>query len=299
MIKKIIYVLALLLVVSQTPSLLPGEAEAATGQEQIEYILISSKDIPHVNEMLRNSIKKLSPNAVETYIEYDSVEAQGYIKDLDIAFVPSVIYDKSIAASDVFFHMVKNQMVDKVSGYYVVPEAQLKLGEIMLLNRKREPSSLLIYGMAFCPHSKNATANIIDFIRQNELNVALKIKYLIRYDEFGVSSPYGPDEIREDLRQIILQRYYPDKFLEYIVLTQSKKPEDVLKEIGILAENLDSKSEEALGILKADYKESEALNIKRSPTFLWENTYLIPSMNWLKEHKPFNVKKKTNHKSIE
>ncbi len=111
----------------------PEDAE----QSKVGYILISSKDLPHVNGLLRKSIKTIFPDAKETYLEYDCEEAGRYIKELNIKFVPFVIYDNSITATDRFFHMVRHNMVERVKGSYVIPSGQLKLGEIMLLGSEK------------------------------------------------------------------------------------------------------------------------------------------------------------------
>ena len=269
MYKRILFILIFLVLVIH---LVPVFSEAGTvGEEagKTGYTLISSKELSHVNELLRSSIKKLYLDAKETYLEYDSPQAKKYIKELNIKFVPFIIYDNSIAATDTFFHMVRNNMIDKVDGYYVIPERQLKSGEIMFLDREREPSKLYIYAMGFCPYSKEAEATIIDLIKQNKLDININVKYLVHYSEFGISSPRGPDEIREDIREIVIQEYYPDQFLDYLTLIQTKEPDEALKELKIPAEIIDSKKDEALGILKADYEESEVLGIRRSPTFLW------------------------------
>jgi len=291
LLKKIIFILTICACSIQALPVFTQAQEVSKEPEKIEYILISSDEISHVNDLLRKSIGQLSSNAKETYLEYDSPKAKEYIEKLNIKFLPSVIFDKSIATADIFFHMVRNNMIEKKDGYYVIPDKQLRMGEVMLLNRERMPNSLCIYGMGFCPYSKTAGADIIDFIRQNESDIELKFKYLIRYSEFGLSSPHGPEEIRENIRQIIIQKYYPDKFFDYLLLTQKKRPEEALKELAILEADIDSKKQEAISILKAEYDETEALGINQSPTFLLENVFLIPSAQGLNNYKPFNVKK--------
>lgn len=291
MLKKIIFILIFTTCVMQFGSVRIQAQEASEEPEEISYTLISSDEISHVNKLLRKGIGQLSTNLKETYHEYNSPKAKEYIEKFDIEFLPFVVYDNTIAASNIFFHMVRSNMIEKNNGYYIIPKKQLRIGEVMLINRERAPNSLWIYGMGFCPYSRSAAVDIVDFIRQNELDIKLKFKYLIRYSEFGLSSPHGPEEIRENVRQIIIQKYYPDKFFDYLTLTQKKKPEEALKELAILAADIDSKKQEAVNILKAEYEEAEALGIRESPTFLLENVFLIPTYQGLGNHEPFNVKK--------
>ena len=78
-----------------------------------KYTLISSNKLAHVHPFLRRSISILFPNNEETYLEYTDPQAKKYIQELDIKFVPFVIYDESVSSSDSFFHMVKHKMVSK------------------------------------------------------------------------------------------------------------------------------------------------------------------------------------------
>lgn len=262
-----------------------------TFAEEPGYILISSKGLPHVNTVLRRSIKTLFANARETYLEHNSAGAEKYIKELDIEFVPFVIYDDSIAATDRFSHMVRHKMIEEVKGYYVIPGGQLRMSEIMLLGRKREPGRLDIFVRGFCPYSRQAQARLINFIRQNKLDININLRYLVNIREGRISSFYGPNEVKEGARQIIIQKYYPGKFLDYLLLAQDKNTEEALEELGIPLKDIDSKEEEASRLLKEDFEESKTLNIKHSPAFLWENLYLIPTLGGLKQHKPFNIRK--------
>jgi hypothetical protein len=259
----------------------------------LEYVLISSQDITHVNDGLRASISTLLPESKEKYLEYNSPQAQAYIDELSVTFIPYVVFDRSIALNDKFFHMVKNNMIEQKKGYYVIPDDQLNMGEIMLLGRQRQPGELSVFVMSMCPYAKEALASLIDFIRRNDVSINLRVKYIVNYNEFGIHSPYGPDDIRENLRQITIQDKYPDKFFDYILLMQSIAPEDALKQIGVSAAEIDAGKDNALLQLKQDFDEKESLGIRRSPTFLFENTYIIPSLEGLSQHSPFNVKKKS------
>ncbi len=287
--RRIIFILSLGFVCLAAFICSPVASENLEGS-QIKYIFISSKELAHTNELLRRNIRTPFPNAEETYLEYNSPEAKRYIKELDIKFVPFVIYDDSIITTDMFPHLIRNKMIDGLKGYYIIPDEQLKRGEIMFLERKRKSDELYIFAMGFCPYSRNTEVKLINFIRQNKLDIRLNLKYLVNIDESEISSLYGPNELQEDTRQIIIQKYYPDKFLDYLLLAQNKTTEEALEELGLSLENVDSKKEEALKILREHFRFSKNLGITHSPTFLWENVYLIPDAEGLKQHRPFNKK---------
>jgi len=255
-----------------------------------KYTLISSKDLEHVHPMLRNSIMTLFPDAQEAYLDYKDPKAKRYIQELDAKFIPIVIYDKSITDTDAFFHMVKHKMINKLNGYYVIPDEQMKFAEVMLLNRKRQPNELSVFVTSLCPYTKGAQAALANFITQRKINANVQIKYLATFSEFGISSSRGPAEIKENLRQITIQEYYSDKFFDYLLLIQDMSSEEALGKLGISQKDIDSKKDKALEILKEHAQFAQELQIEYSPTFLWENMYLIPSLEILQIRPPFNNK---------
>jgi len=250
----------------------------------VGYRLISSKDITHVNDILRSSIKTLIPDNKETYMEYNSPEAKEYIEKLGISFIPYVIYDKRITESRNFFHMAKKDMIEKTQDYYVIPEKQLKMGEVMLLSRQKKPEKLTVYSMSMCPYAKDALLFIINAVRKDVLNMDVTVKYIVNYNEFGIQSSRGTEELKENIRQIVIQDIYPKSFFDYILLRQDKSPEEALALLGITVQDIESNKEHALKRLKEDFDETSSLGINRSPTFLLENIYLIPSIDILRKH---------------
>jgi thiol-disulfide isomerase/thioredoxin len=290
--KKLFFILLSGIIIFTAGSSFSHDAEDIQEQPRLKYILISSKGLEHANAHLRESIRKLFPAAEETFLAHNSAQAKKYIEELGIKFTPFVIYNKSVALTDAFFHMVENRMVIKDKAYYVIPERQLKLGERMVLGRERRGGQLTLFSMSMCPHTKKAQAKLINFIRKNKPDVKLDIKYLVRMRNSEMFSLRGADELKEDKRQIIIQKYYPDKFFDYLLLVQDKDPDLALRELDIPLEDIDGRQDEALKILQAHLKEAEELRITRSPTVLWENVYLLPDLSALEYRPPFKGKGK-------
>jgi len=265
-----------------------AEVQGEQLEQKIAYTLISSEELAPVHSVLRGSLKTLLPEAEEVYLDYHCARAKELIAELEIEHIPYVIFDDSVALEEPFFHMVKNNMIDRQKGFYVIPEKMLRMGEVRLLGRKRIPRRLDIFVMSRCSGCDEAKEKLIKAVREQKLDIALKIRYQAKVDEFGVSSRFGAEEIREKLRQIVLQKYYPDKFWDYLILAQEKAKEEALSELGIPPEKIDARKDEALAMLKEDAREAELLDIKYVPAFLWENIYLISTLEGLKNHKPFN-----------
>ncbi|NQT00148.1 MAG: hypothetical protein HQ595_03605, partial [Candidatus Omnitrophica bacterium] len=273
---------------------LEGVVEASEGKDekpQVEYILISSSELEQVNITLGKGVSRLFPEAHQTYLEYNSAEAKKYIRKLKIQFVPFVIFEQSLKELHNFPALLKRKMIVASGKYYRLPDSQLRKNELMLLNRDKKPNRLDLFVRPFCPRSRKIQLRLINFIRQNKLDVEIIIRYLVEIDDKGISSFYGPIEVKESKRQAIIQQYHPDKFLEYLLLIQEKYTEAVLKDLAISLEDIDAKGEQAEKILRQDFQETVELGIERSPVFLWENAYLISSLGGLKRFAPFNQQK--------
>ena len=196
-------------------------------KNQLRYILISSQEIPHVNDFIRTQIKNLCPDTHETYLEYSSKEARRYIKELSIKFVPCVIYNKSVKTNNAYPSLVLQGVLVEVRGHYIIPERWLTRKEIMLLERKREPNTLYIIKTRTRSFPGQAEKRLKDFIKENKLDIQIK--------------------------------------------------------------NKDTGAAQA--IIKEHFYEPVTLGIKSFPPFLWENIYLIQSLEWLRQHKPFNIRR--------
>lgn len=217
MVRRVIFIflLGIILLVAKDSFAFASENE----KMQIRYTLISAQGLMRVNSALRRNIRANFAEVGEEYLEYNSQEAKKYIEDLDIKFVPFVIFGQSVTSADNFAELIRNKMLEELKGHYVIPEEQLRMKEVMLLGRERQPNRLDMYVRPSCPDSKKAEVKLINYIRENNLEIALQLK------------------------------------------------------------NVD------------DIQESQELKISRTPTFLWENVHLIPTLTELKRYPPFDKKK--------
>ncbi|MBN2097839.1 MAG: hypothetical protein JW714_05130 [Candidatus Omnitrophica bacterium] len=265
----------------------PAQNEAQPLRQVLSYTLISSPELEPVHTVLQNSIQALLPEAQPVYLDYQSEAAQQLITELEIKFIPYVIFSDNLALQDSFFHMVKNEMVEKNRGHYVIPDKMLRMAEVLWLGRKTLAQRIDIFVLNRCSACKEAEEKLINFIRENKLDIKLKIRYEAQFDEFGVSSTYGPEDIKDSLRQIVIQEYYPDKFWDFLLLRKDKTTAEAVAALGLSLAKLDAKKDKAMVILEQDSQEAKLLNIKLYPSFLWENIYLVPALEGLKGHEPF------------
>ncbi len=156
--------------------------------------------------------------------------------------------------------------------------------------------------MSQCPFSARALNSIIAAKKDGRLpqDFQLDCHYIARLvapykpcgeseDLLKFSSLHGPAEVEEDIRQLCIQKYEPDKFCDYLLLRnralKSADWETPAKQASIDIEALKrcSQNNEGKELLKEDIKKAKELGISASPTFLYENRILIMDFELLKE----------------
>jgi len=97
---------------------------------------------------------------------------------------------------------------------------------------------------------------------------------------------HGTAELDEDIRQIIIQKYFPDKLAAYLEARNPDYRSDTWQEAAVKAgldiDALNKHMPEGEALLASDYSETSAINVTASPTFLWENRYILGSGTDLK-----------------
>lgn len=86
------------------------------------------------------------------------------------------------------------------------------------------------------------------------------------------SSLHGEKEVSEDIRQLVIIKYFKDKYYDYLLIRnqniESSDPILIMKSVGIDADYVENivKSEEGEKILSENIKEAQKRNINASPT---------------------------------
>ena len=96
----------------------------------------------------------------------------------------------------------------------------------------------------------------------------------------GFTSLHGSAEWEEDVRQLLIAKYYPKKLWQYLAIRnkdyRSSRWDKAMEEAGIDPKKIAKKfDKEGLELLKAEAAYGEAYGISASPTFLWEGKVLM------------------------
>ncbi len=106
-----------------------------------------------------------------------------------------------------------------------------------------------------------------------------------RYEGGNFVSLHGQSEVEEDIRQVVIMKYYPEKFKDYLLYRAENYDTDDWEEAAARAWiNIDyvrqiSESDEGERLFEENISRSQELNIKSSPILLVNNKRLKGPIN--------------------
>ena len=160
--------------------------------------------------------------------------------------------------------------------YIIIPS---QTPEFVFTKRSAKPGVLELFVMSQCPYGVMAEARIIEAYKAGKLpaDKKIKIRYIVNYDEARdtFQSLHGQAEWEEDARQLVIAKYYPEKFWDYLDarndMYQCSKPRCLkfaMQEAGLDMGAIEKLMPEGKEMLKEEAKYSK--DISASPSFLWE-----------------------------
>jgi len=247
----------------------------------LSYSEINLKIISeHKDKKLIQNFKRYVPDFNYEFYPWDSEFSHNVITELEPDRLPIIIYDEGKLTSQEKENLIKKRIMIKRGNYYLFPPQRTHyLTRVKLLNRERIPHQLAIFTMSLCPFAKKAEWRLIKFIRENNLPVDLKIHFIASKKDGKITSMHGPDEVEEDIHQVLIQKYWPHKLFDYLLLTEKVSHFEALKKVGISYTRIDRLRQKGKKLLAEDIKLADELGINASPTFMWENIYLISGLD--------------------
>ncbi len=245
-----------------------------------------------------NSLERVLPELEVERIDYQSKAGKRLIKELDIDFLPAYIFDKSLESTAMFNRLVTSSSIIKKKNYYILISPQAREG--IYLNRPAKSKTLEIFIMSHCPFGPEVVNQLVAVQREGKIDK--KIKIAIHYiaslvkgpksgvqksDQLTFQSLHGIAEVEEDMRQLCIKKYYPDKFFGYLLL-RNRNIKSTLWERPAIESMIDPALirvclyREGDELLNDNIQRANELKISASPTYLWENKYLILNSEKLK-----------------
>jgi len=250
---------------------------------EISYTIIADSSVLPIVRRIQSIVKEVLPEAKEKFIDYKTEKGNKLLKDFEVSEIPFVFFDESLKKDDKkFFLLAQNSIIIPVTStstkrtIYALPENVRNIG-VKLLNRKRKIGVLDMFVMSFCPYARKAENELIPYMRKQR-DIKLKLRFIVKVHKYGINSLHGEEEIEEDIRQILIQKYFSRKIFDYVLMrNKGKNIDDILKELQIKKEELEGLFKEGIELLKKDSEFIRELRVVSSPSFLWENQILIPN----------------------
>lgn len=150
--------------------------------------------------------------------------------------------------------------------------------------KQNERTTMELYAMSLCPFANEVKKQLIPIVKRYKSQIDFKMFYVAEdfggstYDPTRFDSLHGIPEIWENVRQLIIAKYYPDVFLDYL-LCYSKDYRSYeswkacANRLGIDTAKVEqlTRSEEGFSLLSDNIK-ARGLSIQDSPTLIVNGT---------------------------
>lgn len=264
----------------------PKAAKTASAQATtpVEFLIVEASDsiagkqeIPTTYGIAR--FLEGTPKVTVTSVE--EVKQNPELANLDYSFLPLYLVKKTTKLRNKLEQHLQAGYVQETEHYLVFPHAT-RTG--MYPNKIANPDVLEIFVMSQCPYGVRAENLVIEAIKAGKLpaDKTIKLRYIVNYNsqtgEF--QSLHGSGEWEENVRQLLIAKYYPAKLWKYLEIRnkdyRSSRWDKAMEEAGINVKKIMKKFDtEGLELLKAEAAYGEEYNISASPTLLWQGREII------------------------
>ena len=143
--------------------------------------------------------------------------------------------------------------------------------------------TLELFVMSYCPYGVQAEEKIIPIVKKFGDKIDFKLQFIAKEKEAPsaqditpFTSLHGYPEVAENIRQLLIGREYPDRYLDYILCRGKKLDkswEACAEKLGIDVARIQAlfDAPEAEQLFRENIRRAAELGIKASPTILVDN----------------------------
>ncbi len=282
-------------IISDINEYLPKEKRLNTYKDSLAsikgpklLIIYNDKTENWTNENIINTFRRFFSNIEIEKKDLTGFETSGKEK---IKGLPAYLIEKTEDVKEILSNAVQQNVFEDLGSYYVYYDRNSK---IYLVNRKEEKNKLELFVMSQCPFGVMAENTIIDAIEKGKISKDIKVEIHYIADAFKDAdgnlkfySLHGEEEWKENIRQIIIKKYYPDKFYTYLKERNknysSGEWQNAAKAVGIEPNDIENKFEEGKNEFLKDIEYTNSLGINVSPTFILNGNIMFSGISQLKE----------------
>ena len=229
--------------------------------------------------------------ALGACVTAESAQGQALIAQRQPHTLPLVLIDRSIEQHPQFQPLLRSNVIVPITNGYQVAEGRLRVPSgLFLIGQRHVPRQLDVFVMALCPFGQTAQRALAEHLKTHQnLPVKVRTHYIVNATKYGICGLHGEAEVTENIRQLLIQQRHPDRFWDYLIARLSNKSfEQAAEAVGLKPAAITKREQhEGVSLLRHDAELTQQLRIGASPTLLWENQYLLGSLQDLKTREGF------------
>ena len=250
----------------------------------IEFVVVESEDAypsgKQDPQLATGFAAYLGGAAKVTPLTYEQAQQDPKLANLDYSFLPLYLIKKTPEVRAKLEQQIAAGYVQENDDYLIFPHLT-RTG--VYREKEAQPGKLEIFVMSQCPFGVMAENRVIEAQKEGKVpeDQEIVLRYVVSYDpQSGFRSLHGPAEWEENIRQLLIAKYYPKKLWKYLEIRnqnyQSSRWDKAMEEAGINPKKIMKKFDtEGVELLKAEAAYGEEFAVSASPTFVWEGKEVL------------------------
>jgi len=272
-------VLATALYAAGTTAKKAKTAATPAKKSPVEMLIIESSEYPAGRQdaaLTAGIAGFLDGEAKVKTMAYEEAIKDPKLANIDYSFLPVYLVKKDPKWEEKFAQPLQAGYLQQNDEYYIFLH-QTRTG--VYQHKTANPGVLEIFVMSQCPYGVMAEGLVMDAQKAGKIpeGATIRLRYIVSYDKTNdtFNSLHGSGEWEEDVRQLLIAKYYPEKFWKYLEIRnkdyRSSRWDKAMTEAGINVNKIMKKfDKEGIELLKAEAAYTEEYGINASPSFLWE-----------------------------
>ncbi len=219
-------------------------------------------------------------------VNYKDAVASGEYTQANLSYIPVYILERNEDTYKKLEPFIQNGVLkDTAKG--IIFERQTRYG--IYVNEPVKKNTLEVFVMSQCPYGAMAENTILEAMKNKTIgkDIKIKLRYIASLQQMGEGvtfketfrSLHGSAEWEEDVRQLLIAKYYPSLLWKYLEIRnkdyQSSLWPEALQKAGIPMDKINKEfNTTGKALLKADIEYGEKFGANASPTYLWEGRIL-------------------------
>ena len=283
--KKIsIAVVALCVLATAIYAATQTQAKSTAKKPTLEVLVVEDKDYAAGKQDARATeglANFLGGEAKVTVLTVEEAKQNPKIEKVDYSFLPVYLVKKTDTLRKKVDQHIQAGYVQETDEYLVFPHVT-RTG--VHTDKTAKPGVLEIFVMSQCPYGAMAENLVITAQKEGKMpkDKTVQLRYIVTYNaQTGdFQSLHGSAEWEENVRQLLIAKYYPEKFWKYLEIRnkdyRSSRWDKAMEEAGINVNKIMKKFDtEGKELLKAEAAYGDEYGINASPTFLWEGKEVL------------------------